>query len=272
MRADGEPPPLSAPAPAPKVHVPPFLFDYPKDKINPMIQQIFLQLQQLVVKNPAPTATVSSEPPPPKPNPTPKIPRSATPPPAAVKKSKKKIRPVSLPVKRIITPDWIDAAPSTPAFPAPLAGAGFDLVSSHKRIELFESRIQSGIDTRYKHPALAREAANTSETPIPTKDELAKRDRYQEVNIPAIVPRFWPPRPWDSNVLADDATETLRAEIAEFNRLPVFNRVDGFPQSPFKLKRSMSVSPKRNRPDPVVALPVSSFVTDDDDDTDWGDF
>jgi hypothetical protein len=252
MRTEGE-------STYPKIHLPQFLIDYPPDKIPPVIQQLFLHLQQSSATSPSSpnlSATV--------------LPRSSTPPPPTKKKNKKKIKPLIIPVKRIVTPDWIDAAPSRTLIPAPSDGV-FDLIAMHQKIELFESRIQSGQDPHYKHPAMAREAANSDPIPIRNPEDIAKYERYTELSLPVVVPQFWPSRPWDKDFLRIDESDRLKAVIAELDKPPIFDRIDGVPHSPMKWKKPPSSAPKRVRPPPIVLLRLASCVTDDDD-TDWGDF
>jgi hypothetical protein len=175
-------------------------------------------------------------------------------------------------MKRIVTPDWVDAASATPVLPSPATDNALNLLASHQRMELFESRIQSGSDARYKHPAQAREEAKIELNPTLTNEELEKSDRYREVKISPIVPGFWPPRSWDSCVLGDEMTEKLRSEIAEMDKLLVFDRLHGFPRASGRIRRCGSVSPRRERLNSVVRLYESSFATDNEDETDWGDF
>jgi hypothetical protein len=247
--------------------IPPFFMNYSKEQLTPVIQQLLLQMQQSTAQSHSPKVTISHSPELSKPGSSP-IPRSLTPP-ANLKKKKKAAKPPPPPVKRIITPDWIDAA--LPTAHQPCETPNFDIVSMHRRLELFESRIQSGADTRYQHPAMSREAAELDPDPILTEEELIKVDRYEDVNLPPVVPRFWPHRMWDDQILDDRRTGELVAEMGRARQVQLFEKSPSFPSPPKKLKSPVAKSPKKQKSEKLLPLSTESFATDSDE-TDGGEF
>ena len=73
----------------------------------------------------------------------------------------------------------------------------------HKTAELFESRINDGIDQENKHPAQAAQLAsieyNTSKKKMKmTQDEKDRYENYETFVPKTKIPPFWEERPWDT--------------------------------------------------------------------------
>jgi hypothetical protein len=166
----------------------------------------------------------------------------------------KRSRSVMLPPRNIHTPDWCDAGSED--------GAGvevgpFDIVASHRALEVCESRIQRGEDPGNRHPALACHA-DVARLPLsPRERELG--DRYRDIGIVEFTPAFWPARIWDAEdaQMGDEESQRLRTRIDEIG--------DARP------RRVVSEPlPKRNRlkrvnEQTVVSIDFRSYETEDDD-------
>ena len=289
----------NANGPAPQPPKPPIqqLLATCPEKFGPMIQHLFLQLQNYLSKqakhpvlgikpleSPKPVAPAASR--------NVKLPPRPKTPQAQSKKTKRlPIRTTQLfadsatlsrshslrsltPVKRIATPDWSESVDFTPPVVTDDRPV-LDVVDRHRRLELCEYRIQMGIDERFKHPAQAKQAFAIEIADVLTKDESERAGRYEELNLPSRTPSFWPERPWDSEdgTMDEDASSSLRQRIDKLCELPDPEKCDeGRRVERPKIKRSPSVaSVRKPRSEVIVSLDVTNYGTDNSE-TECDDF
>jgi hypothetical protein len=81
----------------------------------------------------------------------------------------------SLP-RRVETPEWSQSTPDSMQAPV----RDFDITAIHSRAEIWELRIVSGKDARYRHPAMATTAAAENEL---SKEERGRIMRYREKGL-----------------------------------------------------------------------------------------
>lgn len=185
------------------------------------------------------------------------------------------------PLRNIHTPDWAEVSTPTLTDNLPLDTV-FEIVEAHKRIEIFEYRIQCGEDKKNQHPALAIKASEETEQDFhKTEAEIAMGQRYEEEVIYQPIPLFWEQRCWDDpdNIMSTEQSDALHNEIED-----TINSVFLSPPSPPKtprpktpVKKMHLVGRPRKHQKPsatsVVTLNCYNYETEDSDaDTDFDDF
>ena len=95
--------------------------------------------------------------------------------------------------------------------------SNYDYAEAHKNIEVYESRIQCGIETGYGHPAEAHLALAANPHFTLNDEELERSLNYNLEPVINIVPAFWPRRPWDKegDILTPQATAELKEKMEE---------------------------------------------------------
>jgi hypothetical protein len=162
------------------------------------------------------------------------------------------------------TPD----GPKTQSVASQRRPSSFDIVATHKQLELWELRIINGQDARYPHPAHAVIAARENQECELTKAEKARAGRYREVKIKEKRPSFWTPRPWDKGVMNEAQSQALAAKIERASEAKAVTQ--GRKRSGNHKGRSARLRMKERA---VVELDPIYYGTDQtDDETEWSDF
>ncbi|OHT12371.1 hypothetical protein TRFO_17857 [Tritrichomonas foetus] len=159
----------------------------------------------------------------------------------------------------------------------------FDQILAHQKMELFESRIQLGLDEEHPHPALAIKALDENPHYIVSKDENNKFGHYVEIEVKQMKPKFWEDRCWDSegNTMNDEQTDKLRKQMIDSYIIPEIEvaytpRSQKTPKKKKKPRRTISAAAakaKNEKNSLVFDLYAINVLTDCSDfDTDFEDF
>ena len=145
----------------------------------------------------------------------------------------------------------------------------FDMVRTHKRLQIIEIRINNRVDKTHIHPAYSPEIENSTPDLNETEREIIELGSYRTKPERKIIPRFWPRRCYDNenDILSEEKSEQLREQIASIHER----------KTPFNLRdRTKHFSDKDliKMPNKKLKLVFSLFdyETDHDDEiTDWED-
>lgn len=175
--------------------------------------------------------------------------------------------PAMQPIKRVLTPDWVQETESSPN---PLDGTdtstfNFDIIDAHRKIEVYECRITYGDDAQHVHPALARELAMEDLPTVFTREESERYENYEEHPFLRRTPLFWTERVWDTpqSMMTMEESDALQAEIEQVTNIVIVPKPVKAPPSP---------RPRGRRPQSrgqMLNLPIGFFDTDPEDETDW---
>lgn len=171
-------------------------------------------------------------------------------------------------IRDISTPDWAGNADVGEGQKID----GFDVVQSHKNMEIYESRILCGYFPSYAHPILARKALMEDGGLVMTQYEYEKTQRYETQNVKERVPGFWPERPWDTPdvKMSPEETEVLAKRLRDEEEMLL---PDQRMRDQYSPKRSQSGTPKQKKPkSTLIKVTPVRYMTDDSDCTDIDDF
>lgn len=151
----------------------------------------------------------------------------------------------------------------------------FEIFKCHQRMEVYESRILAGVESKYKHPAEVIEMDKELLYTVYTKDECERADRFLTIPENKIIPNFWPSRNWDSaeNILDETKTEDLSKRIREvtpnISRFWVLGLNGKGNVNKVKHSNSSSGFDKKRKCDnhrTIIKLNTIKCMTDDSDD------
>jgi len=138
-------------------------------------------------------------------------------------------------------------------------------LKKHQLSELFESRINDGVDTVNKHPVFAPQIAEKARNIVKTSDEKYRYDNYQMFNPQMKIPAFWEPRVWDNkeDIMTEEETQNVIQQNLDYQK-PIpkseFHFQDrDFSESiicPKPIRREDDQKPHR------IALSLLEFYTD----------
>jgi hypothetical protein len=172
-------------------------------------------------------------------------------------------------IRDISTPDWAESRCGKVASIS--CDGAFDRATVHGLLETYESRIQNGRDKDRLHPALSISAYTEGLELVRSAFETEKADKYEEVRVRTRVPQFWPKRVWDTpeDLMSAEQSQHLSAELAGLQLTGMTAKAPSVKApSGSRPKRSMKKVVRTN----ALVLHRISYVTDEEDDTDWEDF
>lgn len=134
----------------------------------------------------------------------------------------------------------------------------------HMKAELFETRINDGLDLSRTHPAEAVTAATKAKSIKMNDDERGRYENYEEKLQNQMIPRFWEKRVWDTdeNIMSDENTLKTQRRIEELLTIAqpdefTFTNVQ---ESDLICPPTNTIREKRNR---VVVLSLNDHFTDE---------
>jgi hypothetical protein len=167
----------------------------------------------------------------------------------------------------IHTSDWCEAKSNN----ARTTSIGpFDIIATHRTLEVCESRIQPGEDLDHRHPALACQAA--AENLALTQREVEMRGKYVDVQIEQGRPTFWPHRIWDSAEpqMGEAESQNLKEIIDDAVCDAGSAKIRKVSNTQLGKKSQSKWTGRRNEPT-VMPIDFTPFATDNEE-TEWEDF
>ncbi|OHT04592.1 hypothetical protein TRFO_27855 [Tritrichomonas foetus] len=186
-------------------------------------------------------------------------------------------------IKRIQTPDWVDADVS-PVIPEVKPILDYEMEKSHIRLEIYENRIIGGVEERFIHPASAINASDLDGELILTPQEELKTKNYKFIDVVQPTPLFWPKRCWDTpeNMMTREQNDKVSNEVRIVTEISQSLEIGRGPHSrppstSPKIRRSSSSRANKTRAnkrarDSILNISFVNYLTDDSDFTDNENF
>ena len=122
--------------------------------------------------------------------------------------------------REVRTPDW-EALANSGDENKPEITEPFDMIRTHRRMQIIEARIINAVDKEHIHPAFSAEIEHSTPDLNETERELIELGNYRTRLERKKIPRYWVPRVYDNekDIMSRDKSDQLKQEIAHFQEI-----------------------------------------------------